>query len=335
VASQRSKMMVGIFVAAGLLIALAAVIWLGMSRFLQEGAYYVTYFDESVQGLSKDSPVKYRGVSIGRVGRIDVAPDSELIEVVLKIESGQKLGNGMVCRLKPVGITGSVFVEIDRRRPDEPRIARELSFPTEFPVIPSRPSEISELLRGLDDVIDKVRALDVEDINQRIKTTLDGANRIMAEADIKGVSDSIKNAAASWENMADTGNLEALISSVEQVARSLESTLGSAVAGMESLNRVVARIEGLVDKSEEPLHQSLTEMARAVGATGRLVKELSDLTGETHGSVSTLTRQLSSAAQNLEKATDDLKRFTEQLAEQPSLMIFGDPPPPRFPEPGH
>lgn len=334
-ASQQSKMMVGIFVAAGLLITLAAVIWLGMSRFLQQGAYYVTYFDESVQGLSKDSPVKYRGVSIGRVGRIDVAPDSELIEVLLKIESGQKLDSGMVSQLKPVGITGSVFVEIDRRRPDEPPMAPDLSFPTEFPVIPSRPSEISELLRGLDDVINQIRALDVEKISKKIKTTLDGAGRMMAEADIKGISDGIKNAAASWENMADTGNLEPLMSSFEQVARTLELTLESTAEGIERLNRVVARIEALVNKSEEPLRRSLTDMARTVEETGRLMKGLSDLTGETQGSISTLTRQLSSSAQNLEKATDDLKRFTEQLAEQPSLMIFGDPPSPRFPEPGH
>jgi phospholipid/cholesterol/gamma-HCH transport system substrate-binding protein len=328
-------MMVGIFVAAGLLIALAAVIWLGMSRFLQEGAYYVTYFDESVQGLSKDSPVKYRGVSIGRVEHIDVAPDSKLIEVVLKIESSQKLDSGMVSQLKAVGITGSMFVDIDRRRPDEPDRAPDLSFPTEYPIIPSRPSEISELLRGLDDVINQVRAMDVEGISEKIITTLDGAGRVMAEADIKGVSDGIKTAAASWGKMADSADMEALVSSVEQAARSLESTLGSTAASMKRLNRVVARVEGLIDKSEEPIHRSLTEMAVAIEEAGGLLKGLSDLTGETQGSISTLTRRLSSAAQNLEKATDDLKRFTEQLAEQPSLMIFGDPPPPRFPQPGH
>jgi phospholipid/cholesterol/gamma-HCH transport system substrate-binding protein len=328
-------MMVGIFVAAGFVIALAAVIWLGMSRFLQDGAYYVTYFDESVQGLSKDSPVKYRGVSIGRVDRIDVAPDSNLIEVVLKIESGQELDSGMVSQLKAVGITGSMFVEINREGPDEPHPTPDLSFPTEFPVIPSRPSEISLLLRGLDDVINQVRALDVENISKRITTTLDEAGRVMAQADIKGVSDEIKTAAAAWGDVAGKGKVGALMASVEQTARALELTLGSAAAAIERLNKVVGRVEGLVEKSEEPLHRSFTEMARTVGETGRLVKGLSDLTGETQGSISTLTRQLSSAAQNLEKATDDLNRLTEQLAEQPSLMIFGDPPPPRFPQPGH
>jgi hypothetical protein len=71
----------------------------------------VTYFDESVQGLDKDSPVKYRGVSIGRVENINVAPDAALIQVVLKIESGLESGiDDIVARLKSVGITGIMFV---------------------------------------------------------------------------------------------------------------------------------------------------------------------------------------------------------------------------------
>ena len=79
---------VGFFVAIGFTLAILVFIWLGMSRFLQKGRFYVTYFDESVQGLDVDSPVKYRGVFIGRVESIGVAPDSKLIKVVLKIESG-------------------------------------------------------------------------------------------------------------------------------------------------------------------------------------------------------------------------------------------------------
>jgi len=72
-ASTRIKFTVGLFVASGIGFALIAVIWLGMSRFLEKGQYYATYFNESVQGLDIESPVKYRGVSIGRVQRVGVA----------------------------------------------------------------------------------------------------------------------------------------------------------------------------------------------------------------------------------------------------------------------
>ena len=65
-ASARVNFSVGLFMTAGLGLATLAVIWLGMTSFLRKGELYVTYFDESVQGLNVDSPVKYRGVPVGR-----------------------------------------------------------------------------------------------------------------------------------------------------------------------------------------------------------------------------------------------------------------------------
>ena len=42
--------------------------------------------------------MKYRGVFVGRVDHIGVAPDSKLIKVVLKIESGQTLDSNIVAQ---------------------------------------------------------------------------------------------------------------------------------------------------------------------------------------------------------------------------------------------
>ena len=103
-ATQKTKFAVGLFVAIGFTLAILVTIWLGMSRFLQKGRFYVTYFDESVQGLDVDSPVKYRGVFTGRVERIGVAPDSKLIKVILKIESGQKLDQNIAAHLISVSL---------------------------------------------------------------------------------------------------------------------------------------------------------------------------------------------------------------------------------------
>ena len=81
-ASQKTKFALGLFVTCGIGMVFLAVIWLGMSRYFKNGRYYATYFNESVQGFNVDSPVKYRGVSIGRVERIVVAPDANLIQVI-------------------------------------------------------------------------------------------------------------------------------------------------------------------------------------------------------------------------------------------------------------
>ncbi|RLB41487.1 MAG: hypothetical protein DRH12_08010 [Deltaproteobacteria bacterium] len=104
---KGSKFAVGLFVLGGSIAAVVLLIFLGATHLFQKGQYYVTYFDESVQGLIKDSPVKYRGVPIGRVDRIRVAPDGRLVEVVLKVESGAKLDDTIVAQY-------SLFVNVEK-----------------------------------------------------------------------------------------------------------------------------------------------------------------------------------------------------------------------------
>lgn len=287
--SQKTKFTVGLFVACGVGIALVAVIWLGMSRIFEKGQFYAAYFNESVQGLDIDSPVKYRGVPVGRVERIEVAPDSKLIQVVLKIETVEKLERDIVAQLKSVGITGSMFVELDRRREDEPDFSPHLSFPTEYPVVGSKPSGISQILKGIDDVLKKIKSVDLEGISDRVKLSLDDINQAIADADVKRVSTGLTNL-------------------------------------LERADRVLAKNEDSINKSIIELRQTLEN------ATGFFGKG-SSLVGKVDDSYSYLERQLLIIAQNLEKASENLDRLTELLADQPSQLIFGEPPTPRKMEP--
>jgi phospholipid/cholesterol/gamma-HCH transport system substrate-binding protein len=76
-----SKFMIGLFVTIGFVIGVAAIIWLGASQYFRKSYTYVSYFDESVQGLEVGSVVKYRGVEVGKVEKISIAPDDRLVEV--------------------------------------------------------------------------------------------------------------------------------------------------------------------------------------------------------------------------------------------------------------
>ena len=118
-AKRQARFLTGLFVIAGVLIVVVAVVWLGASKYFEKGTLYVTYFDESVQGLQVDSEVKYRGVGVGNVKSIGVAPDNKLVEVVIKIALEGDVEHSIVTQLRAAGITGIVFVELDRRRPDD------------------------------------------------------------------------------------------------------------------------------------------------------------------------------------------------------------------------
>jgi phospholipid/cholesterol/gamma-HCH transport system substrate-binding protein len=118
-ARKASRFKVGLFVIVGLAMGLAALVYLGASSYGEGADTYVTYFNQSVQGLSRDSVVKYLGVDVGRVTDIRVAPDHNLIEVVMDIKFKGELGTNMVAQLKMAGITGLSFIELDRQQEDE------------------------------------------------------------------------------------------------------------------------------------------------------------------------------------------------------------------------
>src|SRR5512136_1861565 len=137
-AGKTSKFMVGLFVSLGIIITVVAIIWVGATKYFEKGNRYVAYFDESVQGLQKDSIVKYRGVDVGRVERIGVAPDNHLISVVMKVNLKEDLPRTTIAQLKVAGITGMVFVELDRQKKGEAESSPKITFPSEYPVIPTR-----------------------------------------------------------------------------------------------------------------------------------------------------------------------------------------------------
>jgi len=161
-ASIKTKFNVGLFVILGITIATIAIMWLGISHYFEKGKLYAAYFDESVQGLNKDSPVKYRGVTIGRVESIGVAPDAKLIEVVMKVETDLKPGKNLVAQLKSVGITGIMFVELDNKKESEPDYSPEINFPSKYLVIATKPSDIKLYMEGLAKFLHEINSLNLK-----------------------------------------------------------------------------------------------------------------------------------------------------------------------------
>lgn len=338
-ASQKTKFSVGLFVLAGIFIASGGLLWIGMTSLFQKGAMYVTYFDESVQGLDVDSPVKYRGVSVGRVEQIGVAPDSKLIEVMLMVEGIEKIQEDTVAQLKTVGITGLMFVGLDRiegAKKDSP----ELSFPTPHPVIPSIPSDISQIMGGIDALIKQVKALDLEGISNRLKTTLDSATGVLenldqavTDAEIKEISGSIRKTMADVNRILNPERWNRLVDSVEEAVGSVDDLLGNANRTVTTAGNALSRVDGIVSENRETILQALAGFEQAMGNANRLLEEGSGLVGHADMSVKDLRRYLIHTAQNLEEASDNLTRVIETLADQPSELLFGDPPPRRKVEP--
>lgn len=320
IASIKTKLMVGIFVLIGFAVATTAVIWLGMSSYFEKGLRYVAYFDESVQGLDKDSPVKYRGVPIGRVESIKVAPDATLIEVVMQIEEGLKPEEhrgDVVAQLKSIGITGIMFVEIERKKANEPDLAPPINFSAKYPVIATKPSGIKKLLQGIDDVVNQFKALNFGSISSKLEAILDTTNRAVKDLQLKRLSSDMRSS----------------LDKVKKTMESVEKTNTSFNTLVDNTNRTVSSIYSVVAENKKGIAEVISGLRRSMKNADRLLANGAALVKDTEEGLYSFQQQLNISLQNLENATGELNSLLKRVSDQPSQLIFGEPPPARTVEP--
>jgi phospholipid/cholesterol/gamma-HCH transport system substrate-binding protein len=279
-----------------------------------------------VQGLDKDSPVKYRGVSVGRVNSIGVAPDSKLVKVVLKIETGMVLDINMVAQLKSVGITGSVFIELDQKKLDEPDRSPPLSFPSEYPIVASKPSELGEILRGIDEILNKIKALDLEGIAVKIKSNLDTIEKAVQEANVKGLSRKVERSLDQFNQILDGHQWDKILASTQDTIREAHAFFVKGNATLTHAEYAFSQAREIISDKQHTIREALENI-------NKVIERSASLTTGADETFSLLRKNLLVSAQNLERASENLNRFLEILAEQPSQLLLGDAPPRREMDP--
>ena len=85
----------GLFMTLGFLGMLLTLGWLGATRFERDSTESHYFFDQEVNGLELGSPIKFRGVTIGKVAVIRAAPDQRHVEVVGEIYSDSLVALGL------------------------------------------------------------------------------------------------------------------------------------------------------------------------------------------------------------------------------------------------
>ena len=343
--AKTSNFMLGLFVTIGILLGAAAILWWGASKYFQKGSPYVTYFDESVQGLQVDSNVKYRGVDVGRVEQIRVAPDNKLIAVIMKVQLQDDVEKNTVAQLKAAGITGIVFVELDRRNPDDPDLAPKLEFTPEYPVIPSRPSQISQILTSIDAVMEKVREVDFQEVfsqgkkelrdlsvqfQQTAKSIEDFFKGPTTQSILKNVESATRRADESlsrMEKILAEGNLERILARTESAVAQMDRTMTRVDKALVEANveEAMRDVRGVLQESRNAL-TALKEEIRSMklGDTTLPIKELAENLDRRTRTIGNEFRALS---RNLQVASEKLEIILENAANRPADFIFSGPPP--------
>jgi phospholipid/cholesterol/gamma-HCH transport system substrate-binding protein len=329
-ATLKTKFSVGLFLICGMAVLIIGIIWLGMSNYLEKGRLYVAYFDESVQGLDVDSPVKYRGVHIGRVHSIRVAPDDRLIEVVLKIESDiEPIGStkNLIAKLKSVGITGLMFIELEHLDPKTVLPKPTFSFKPKYPVIPTRPSEISKFFQGIQDVFDMFRAIDAKTISNQVTALLGKINRTLDDAQLTKLAVDLRHTVKNLQRFLNTEQVRRAVASLEKTSGSFNRMAENADDGITQIRSTVAHLDSLIANSSGDMRQVTADLRVAAQEVRQAMESASLLLEGTDRKIDSLQRQASTTLDRIEQATDTLNRFLDRLANQPSQVIFSAPVP--------
>src|SRR5262245_56341351 len=119
----------GLFMVVGVLLGLATLVYLGAQSLKRQTVSYHSYFDEAVTGLEPGSPVKFRGVTVGNVSVIAIAPDRRHVDIAFDLDVDQlrkldiAVGSGKDTRISvppglrmqigSTGITGVKYLQLD------------------------------------------------------------------------------------------------------------------------------------------------------------------------------------------------------------------------------
>lgn len=304
--AKSSKFLIGLFVISGTLICAAIIIWVGAARIFMKGSLYSVYFDESVQGLQVDSAIKYRGVEIGKVESIKVAPDYRLIEVIMKIDLEEDLQKLTIATLKTTGITGIVFIELDQLRTGDLSSSPKITFKSSYPVIPSRRSEISRFLA------------DTGVIMQNIK-----------DIDLKGISDQMKNTSKAIENFVEGKRVNNIMTNLESTSANLDQAISkiNKTVSEGKLDRVVNETMGVLLDAHQLIGQAKNEidalkLQEKADRTDILLKDIDK-------KAQVITNELQDTSEHLRVTSENLQKLSDNLKRNPSELIFSKPAPPR------
>lgn len=152
--TRASYAIVGTFVLSMIAALFAFIIFIAKVQFDQVSVPYYVYFSGSVTGLEDGSSVRLRGVPIGVVDDIRIAPeDPALVRVRVQVGSDTIISQDAVATIEMQGITGIAYIQVTGGRKESPPIERRMG---EIAVIPSKPSQISEFIDAAPQVLNRL-----------------------------------------------------------------------------------------------------------------------------------------------------------------------------------
>lgn len=322
---EANKYKLGLFVLSGMALLLVVLFLLGIAEAFKPKVEFVTLFDESVQGLETGAPVKFRGVTIGKVSNVAVRPSDNLVRVDMEAELSaidvgkgkssvitrkaeffykmeKEVEKGLRCRLDLMGITGLKYVEINYYDPLKNPVP-DIVPPKGVMYIPSTPSFLRGLSTNLTSTFARISNIKFDEISTELLSSLKSINSFVNDPKINTLAEKIDNITSQLD--ATTTNINKVMteSNIREISEGIKKSLTSIDDLSKSFQKQIE--EAKLSETTAVARESLNETKEAATSFREMSAELSD----------TLNK--------LGEAIDSLTELVNNIDDDPSSIIRG------------
>lgn len=309
--TKEQKFRLGIFLFISLFLLIVILAIFIVPKLQEEGdTYFINFRNMSVNGVNEGSDVKYQGVRIGKVTKMNVNPkDLSSILVVIDLKKGFPVKKDMTARLQYAGITGMRFVEISGGK-------------TESDVL--EPGGEILMGKGLgeqaEDIVVNVNSV-VAIINELLKKDRDKISALLSNAEKS--SGVISRVLGKREK-----HLLNLFENIEQSTEELKKISQEISTFTQNLTSVTEKIQfkKIVEDSSRMVNNisnrfSSQELGEVIRNFNTFVTTSTSSIKKIESSFLDLDGELNNTLISLRESMENIAKLTRELTEDPTILI--------------
>ena len=317
-----SSFLIGLFVLIGIATFVTAIIWLGKDKLSQEAKIYVTYFDGSVDGLTIGTAVKYQGIKCGSISELSIAPDGQLIEVVMLLNLDLTVNENLRAQAAMSGIAGGKFIQL--LYPKAKNMLKrhpKITFAIEEEYIKSVPTELSEITVGAQDIIKELAQIEYIKTSEKLYDLLDTlllttnqTRQLVTNEDLHMTLSNLSESSAELTGLLRKVDSLQIYDKLEITASNLEKMSENILIISETLDNKIESIQ-----VQEFLNSIDDQVATTTNSANKVINTLSY---QSSNALYSLTETL----EEFKKTNKELQRTLRAFTESPTHTLFSNPP---------
>lgn len=311
--TRSNQILVG-SVVLGLLAALVVfIIWLSQIGNGGEKTYDV-FFQQSVEGLNKGTGVTFRGVPVGQIQSINLEPRSpQFIRVRITVQDTTPVLQGTTATIRGVGFTGVSQIQLDPPEAPEGQAqtaranAREITCPEQnpesecpygYPVIPTRPGALGQLLNTAPELL------------ERVTTLVERLTEMLSDRNQESIAGILENVREISRNLAERSPEIAATLAEARTAIRQAGAAADEIGRLASTTNATLNEEGrpLVADLRRTLQSAQTSLNQLEGAVSDVRPGLRNFSEQTMPEVDQLLRDLQATSDSLRQISDRLNQ---------------------------